>query len=229
MVTEYNYNENDFVSVTEGDAINLVLLQENIKNDSNITTNLSYVGRTINGSSYTIILTFDDTLNAEELTVLNLIVSNYTDDPEINNTFFIVKDIKSVGTNGGTFTKGQWVTRELNYIKGSDEYVTLNNNIITLQSGSYTLFGRVPACAVNNHQARLRNITDGTYIYGSNADSSKNSMTTSDISAYISIKEQKTFDIQHRCSKTSKNTGFGKATGFESEEIYTFLTLQRTN
>ena len=58
MATTYSYNENDSVGVSGTEGVDLSILQTAIENDVGITTTLSYVGRSVNGSSFTIEPTF---------------------------------------------------------------------------------------------------------------------------------------------------------------------------
>ncbi len=223
MSTEYQYTQSDF-SISD---IDLYDLQTIIENDAGIITGVSNINRTIDGANFTIFINFVDSLNPSELLSLDNIVANYTNNSTTNDQYFIVCDRKPVGTNGGTFVSNIWETREINYLDGSNEYISLTDNQFTLQSGRYAINIKVPACGVGSHQSRLYNISDSTYIYGTNADASKDLMTCSEIATFLFLNSTSTFSIEHQCSKTMNNIGKGRATGFDADEIYTFISIQR--
>ena len=52
-------------------------------------------------------------------------------------------------------------------------------------------------------------------------------MSNSDINAYIDVNSSAVFEIQHICSDTVNNIGFGKATGFDTDEVYTSINIQK--
>lgn len=80
---------------------------------------------------------------------------------------------------------------------------------------------------MRNHQTRLMNITDNTEIIGTCSYSWKGSSSMSEISTVMEINAPKTFEIQHICSDTNAGSGFGLAAGFDTEEIYTRVTIQK--
>ncbi len=223
MATEYQYDQDDF-SATD---IDLSVLQSTIEADPAISKTVLNIDRTIDGANFTIRINFDGALDGAEQTALNSIVTGYTDDQPSNDQYFIICDRKPAGTNGGTFANDVWATRDLNYVDGSAEYVTLSSNQFILQPGRYVVTARVPACNVGGHQSRLVNATDSIYTYGTNADSSKDLMTTSSINAFLTLSTATTFAVEHQCTKTALNIGYGRATGFDADEIYTFISIQR--
>ena len=81
------------------------------------------------------------------------------------------RDAKASGTDGGSFTLGSWLTRTLNTeAHDTGGHGSLASNQITLAAGTYEVDIMAPAVGVNGHQARLRNITDGTTtLLGSSA------------------------------------------------------------
>jgi hypothetical protein len=144
----------------------------------------------------------------------------------------IIKDIKSSGTQGGTFTGGSWRTRDLNTLESnSGAIASLVANQFTLNPGTYLVRASVPGGMVNLHQAKLRNITDGTdAIIGTSENalgSGGDTITTrSTICGQITISAQKVFEIQHQCSSSSlDNTGFGSACSFGVSEVYTIVEI----
>ena len=53
------------------------------------------------------------------------------DHPQITTNYVVVKDVKSTGAEGGTFTSGDWRTRDLNTVEGNSDLVTLPSNAFT--------------------------------------------------------------------------------------------------
>ncbi len=153
----------------------------------------------------------------------------------------VITDVKSIGTNGGTFTKNIWQTRTLNTIVQSHAGITLSANRITIPAGTYYIHAHVPAYRVDNHQARLRNITDNTTVVVGTSQSSNslNGSNDSDdegtsqngpsfITHQFTIASTKVFEIQHRCTKTRSGDGFGISAGISgSEERYTVVTIHK--
>jgi hypothetical protein len=224
----YSYDQNDFVGISNADDIRLSVFKKWIVN--NISTGLLSLDRTImSQEAFTITIVFQDDLTSQESDALNNKITNYSADELENETIFLIKDIKSRGTNGGGIDDNTWTTRDLNSITGSQEIITLVNNTFIMQTGSYVVQAHVPGCKIGTHQARLRNITDGTYYYGTNADSTGDVQSSSFITASVVINEEKTFDIQHICEKKRNGIGLGKASGLSESEIYTNVIIHRVS
>ena len=144
----------------------------------------------------------------------------------------IIRDEKTSGTDGGTFTTGAWRIRDLNTLEQSDNSASLSTNEITLTSGQYLLEATVPGHAVDNHQARLYNVTDASVeVYGTTeyAVGSGSSIVTthSFIKKYLDITTSKTFRIEHQCQTTETSDGFGLAAGFGGNEVYTNISITK--
>lgn len=138
-----------------------------------------------------------------------------------------INDQKTVGTNGGTFTAGAWRTRDINTIVGNSTNVLVVSNQITLLPGYYLVLISAPAYKVGLHQIRLQNITDGiTTAFGTSAIASTqgSSMTYSGIETNVLVGKITTFEVQHQCTTTELNDGFGIAGGF-GNEIYTTVKI----
>ncbi len=132
-----------------------------------------------------------------------------------------IQDQKASGTSAGTFTAGAWQTRTLNTaVINTITGASLASNQITLPAGTYKINCTLPALSVDQHQARLQNITDGTTTllsgcfrsWSSSADS-----TPADFFGIFTIASTKVFEVQHRCSVTRAADGFGTAASFGTE------------
>jgi hypothetical protein len=132
-----------------------------------------------------------------------------------------VEDVKSNGTDGGTFTSGSWQTRTLNTLTGDVGWITLSSNQMTLLAGTYYVDFSAAAYIVNDHKARLQNITDGsTTILGNNSKIDGSHPNYALVKGFFTIAAAKTFELQHRSSTTRSTDGFGLAISFSVNEVY---------
>jgi len=124
----------------------------------------------------------------------------------------ILKDEKTAGTHGGTFTSGSYVTRELNISEGQNYFVNLSSNQFTLIPGTYLIKSEAPAIGVDRNMIKLRNITDSTDdIGGEGAFTPSGSIIQifAKLKGIITITENKTFEIQHIGEATQATFGLG--------------------
>ncbi|MEX0672351.1 MAG: hypothetical protein WD068_03255 [Candidatus Babeliales bacterium] len=142
-----------------------------------------------------------------------------------------LRDSKISGSDGGTFPSGAAVTRDLNIVRGDRNKVSLLSNQFTLQPGLYHIKVGAPAYRVNRHQAFLFNVTVGqTVLEGTNAYaveniSSDNDQTVSEIEGNLIVPLPLVFEVRHACETTRIDDGFGVATGFGTNEVYTTVTI----
>lgn len=139
-----------------------------------------------------------------------------------------VKDIKSSGTQGGTFTSGAWRTRDLNTLEGDTDFISLNANQFTIEAGTYEIEIDAPAFEVIRHQAKLYNISNTSdEIIGQNAYlRNPSAMSTSVVKGRLVLTEATTFEVQHRCGTTVSNVGFGVEMGW-GDEVYTQVKIEK--
>lgn len=147
----------------------------------------------------------------------------------LGNPLTIIADYKPSGTNGGTFTAGSWITRDLTQIITSSSNISLHDNYFTLQPGIYDISIFAPAFMCGNHKIRLQNITNNvTEFYGVAAYSSadiQTSVSNSFLEMTLVVKNPTDYEVQHRCSITRENDGFGVATSFDDNEVYTAVKI----
>lgn len=142
----------------------------------------------------------------------------------ISDQILHVRDEKSSGTGGGSFTNGAWRTRTLNTEKTNTiTGASLSSNQITLPTGSYVVEFGACGSQVQRHQTRFYNTSDASAVlYGKNNRVS-DSVGTGDWSegkGYFTITASKTFELQHRCETSDTNDGFGEANSFGGVEVY---------
>ena len=132
-------------------------------------------------------------------------------------SYAIIADVKASNANGGTFTSGDWRTRDLNTeISDEDGMVSISSNQFTLAAGSYLIIFTAPAMRVGGNQTRLYNATTSAEVQrGQLAFSSTNSVSSADKStgyARVVISGSTVFEIQHRGFDTEATFGFGAGT-----------------
>ncbi len=153
--------------------------------------------------------------------------------------YILLKDVKSLGTQGGSGTASAWNHRDLNTISHDDTgSVSVSSNQFTLPAGSYIVHIRAPACSVYDHQVRLTNITDSTYQYGEpgwNTQNSMDSVTLSNLSAAFSISAAKTFQVDHYLDNVNGSAqsggytlGIATVSGSGAPPTYTVVELFKT-
>lgn len=148
-------------------------------------------------------------------------------------SYIQIADIKRTRLNGGTFTRGKWLTRELNtIITDTANIVTLTNNQFTLPAGTYYCNIRCPAYRVNSHRARLYNITDNNMtLLGRQGYSVQGNYmeTISEIAGMFTINKTINFEVQHFGQITIEENGFGMACGIGEYEIYTVVEVWKVS
>jgi hypothetical protein len=171
---------------------------------------------------------------SEHLINMNsLHITKYINIGDINsdNTEIIIMDQKTVGTNAGTFIQDTWQLRDINYINhNNNNFITLNNNnTFWLQPGGYHIDISAPATNVNNHRIRLYNKSLELPIkYGSSERSNKNngSTTKSSINDKIISNGTCLYQVEHYCTLTKSNYGFGISSGIPgNNEKYTIIKI----
>jgi len=144
-----------------------------------------------------------------------------------------IKDVKSSGTNGGTFNNGAWRQRDLNTLIGGVGFVSLSSNEFTLQPGMYLIEAFAPAVDVNDNKAKLVRDPSGTPSDEIIGSATINSSTVFDeslsrIFGIVIVATATAFDIQHQCATSSAgDNGFGEAASFSVSETYTIVKITK--
>lgn len=147
------------------------------------------------------------------------------------DAYALLRDEKTAGTDGGTFTSGAWRTRDLNTeMFDTGGIVLLSSNQFTLGAGTYFIQARAPAYCVTFHKAKLYNATDASdVLIGTVCENNVNSSRfgVSVVTGRFTIAGTKAFEIRHQCSVTEAADGFGRAGGFSVVEVYTEVEIWR--
>ena len=143
--------------------------------------------------------------------------------------YILIRDEKSQGTAGGTFTSGSWQTRVLNTeVSDAGGNASLSSNQITLAAGTYRARILCPARLCAEHQARLYNTTDaavvllGTSQYAPSGVDGPN--VYSEIIGRFTIGSGKALEVQHKCATSRSSDGFGTGSNLATE-IFTVVEL----
>ena len=149
----------------------------------------------------------------------------------------LLSDVKSSGTDGGTFTAGSWVDRTLNTEVDPQNFVTLDSGNVywSLEAGTYRITWSTPAYNTNSHASALLYSTSNTFsssytaVEGSSefdsAGIEPNSQTRSFGDTIITVSQTTYFKIQHKCTFSQSTNGLGNATGLQTE-VYTQVSIQ---
>ena len=144
------------------------------------------------------------------------------------NQLLHVRDEKANDTDGGTFTSGDWRTRDLNTIKTNEiTNASLSSNQITLPSGTYYIDAFAPVYNVQRHQTALYNITDSAFQIIGTSEYIVGSVNKSFVKGRFTISAQKTFELQHRCTNTESGDGLGVKTNFSQVCVYSEAQIWR--
>lgn len=141
-----------------------------------------------------------------------------------------IEDVKSSGTDGGTFTSGAWRTRDLNTVSGDSEIIELSSNQFRFRSkGKYTIRTSAPAFLVDRHQVKLRDVTNSADIKLGTTERSGNgdlTSTRSFLQYTLNVTDTSVlYEIQHQCETTVASVGFGSDGSF-GDEIYTTVEIE---
>jgi hypothetical protein len=157
------------------------------------------------------------------------------------DSYAVICDQKTAGSNGGAFTSGSWQTRELNTeITDIDGIVSISSNEFVLSTGSYLLKWSAPACQVNMHQTRLYDVTGTASIISGSSENAEatmagypavdNKVATKSIGfARVTVGAGVTnnYKIEHRCSSTRADHGLGVGGNFGELERFTMVEIYK--
>ena len=167
------------------------------------------------------------------VTVTGALTSSTTGLGGLFDAYAIIEDQKSNDTHAGTFTQDAWRTRDLNTENfDPSNIVTISSNQFTLGAATYYIEWSAPAREVRFHQTRLYNITDSAVVrYGSSEYAmvgSDSHQTRSFGKTRVTITGSTAFEIQHYCSDTKNDSGFGVGSDLGgSTEHFTMVEIYR--
>lgn len=154
----------------------------------------------------------------------------YVDANAGTTQFVLFKDSKLTGTASGTFTGGAWQTRDLNTTQNSQSWASLSANQVTLNAGTYLVEGEANAFKVDQHQTRIRDITNSADLVlgmGANCSSSSNIEQSSSIVGTFTLAGSTVIELQDQCQTTQATNGFGLDPGIGSSNIFSTLKITK--
>lgn len=145
--------------------------------------------------------------------------------------YVCVRDKKNQNTNGGTFTLGAWRKRDITEeLVDTGSICSIATNQITLAAGTYRCLISAPAYRVAAHQARLWDTSNGgaLLVLGTTevAGDAAYSITRSWISGRFTLAAESVLEVQHYCTATLADEGFGIKANI-TDEIYTVAEFWR--
>lgn len=152
----------------------------------------------------------------------------------VNPTFFTdsnrvvyIKDIKRAGISGGSCSAEKLNQRDLNNLSGDTSFVTLVDNILSIEAGRYQIEIMAPGYLVAQHQIKLVNVSTGEdLLYGSTSFSHPQygSVSLSTIIGELNLNHQVDMAIFHHCTQSKEDIGLGIAIG-QNFEVYTQVKI----
>jgi hypothetical protein len=140
----------------------------------------------------------------------------------------IVRDEKSTGTPGGTFTTGAYRTRDLNSIHfDGDGIVSLDDDLFTLQPGTYLIFARAPAYRIGECNLRLWDNTGFEVVLDGASNNASNSAAYHAICTLLGFVEptvETDYLLGMKGESTQGTNGMGKE-GNGAIEIFTEILI----
>ena len=143
----------------------------------------------------------------------------------------VIADVKSSGSDGGSFSAGARRIRELNTeIADPNGIVSINGNEFTLQTGKYFTEWMTPAYRVGKHQSFLYNVDDATDEQdgspGFSSDTTFNALSYSVGTHLLTVSDgPKEYRIEHDGEISRSNDGFGIGSDRGGDEIFTTVKI----
>jgi len=150
-------------------------------------------------------------------------------------SYALLVDSKTTGTNGGTFTLGAWRTRDLQTEVYDGIGISIATNDFTIPAGNYLVRWNAPAFNVRAHQSRLYDVTNTAIIAAGSSEYSRNpeihaggNVSNKSFGfARLTPSGDTAYRIEHYCEWTNTTYGFGDATGYGPNELYTMVEIYK--
>jgi hypothetical protein len=139
----------------------------------------------------------------------------WADSSGLFESYAMIEDRKSDGTNGGTFSSGAWRTRDLNHeVTDPDGIVSISSNVFALSGSSsdkYLVRWRSPAYKVDVHGSRIYCTTDSNVAAKGSASVCKGNygIATTISHGMARLDGGKSYRIEAYAWQTISGDGFG--------------------
>ncbi|MCM8595123.1 hypothetical protein [Accumulibacter sp.] len=175
----------------------------------------------VSGAGHWLVLQYDQTLD-------KWVLANPA--TGIAAAYFLARDEKSSGTNGGSSVAGVQ-TRTLNTVSANTiSGASLSSNQITLPAGTYRVRAHSPSSGCNLVQAWLWNVTDstatvrGTSENGSQGGGSDPCSVRSWVEGRFTLSATKVFELRMYTDSVYSNTGLGACVS-QGTEVYSVVEI----
>ena len=157
---------------------------------------------------------------------------SFTGNTGLFDAYAFIADRKGNTTDGGTFTSGDWRTRDLNHeIADPSSIVSISSNQFTLAAGTYLIKWRAPFFRCNDNTTRLYDATNSAELadgFQANGNTSDGDHPDAFGVARVTLSGTVALEIQHRCADTRSNNGFGlQALSYANYSYYTLVEIWR--
>jgi len=154
------------------------------------------------------------------------------------SAYAVICDEKTYLVAGGAFTSGAWQTRDLNKkILDPSTMVSISSNKFTLGAGNYFIKWSAPATQVDLHLSRLYDVTNTAVVEYGTSENAESTMTGYPVEdnkvstksfgfARVTPSGSTEYSIEHRCSSTRADWGFGNASDMEVNK-YTIVEIYK--
>ena len=145
-------------------------------------------------------------------------------------SYAIICDQKATNAPGGSTSTGTFNTRDLNTeLADPDGIVSISNNLVTLQAGTYLIRASAPAYKAQRHQIIIWNATDSSVAVVGTSEYNDNStgiQTRSFAVGRVTIAAAKAFDIRQRVAVAEATYGLGVEANYDLQpNIYTIVEI----
>lgn len=160
---------------------------------------------------------YDDSVSAHrKLTPDELIVDSIP--------MFLIREVQSNGTAGGSSVATTWTTRTLNSeVTDTHNIVSVSSNLISIPAGRWLLFGWSPAYKTDSNICRFYNSTDSTEIERSwnwYTNDTQNEYSVAQCVAIVDFSATKDVALQYHVGVAQATNGLGINNAASGNEVY---------
>lgn len=172
--------------------------------------------------------TISGTNGVDKIQAASVLKSNFL----VYGQYFHAQDQKPQNTVGGTFSTGDWRTRDFNTVLTNEiTGASLSTNQITLPAGTYYINAHCMGYGVGLHKLKLYNVSDSVdVIVGPQMHSNSTSITGTQAPLFgrFTIGSSKSFELRHYCNVSNASNGFGAAQNISGyNEVYSDVQIWR--
>jgi hypothetical protein len=234
----YNFLFVDNFSSLVGTTIDpIALSQQIVAGVSSVQLQVLQYTYDVNSVANGVYLMFVGMLAPQDTTALTAVLNAYIYVVLVDTNTVTYSESHVRGTNGGSFVANIWTPRILNTadVAGVIQWSSLDPTTgqitlrpITGQSNSqFRIYVSAPASGVRQNQCRLWNVTTDTLAGSGSSMDSQGASTMSTLMTSVTVSGPTIFRVDHICTQTVQNTGFGVATAFNPTETYTQVTITK--